>query len=89
MDYHIITTAEEGVRRLESDPPSGDRFELAISDSFTFAGKPDKVGFGMALLLRRILKLRYEPDGFDQNDGFKLYRYKMMKSITSQADGAS
>jgi len=78
MSETIIATAEEGIRHLEAHQPVGDRFELAISNSFTFKGKPDKVGFGMALILNRILKMRYEPDGFEQKDGFRLYRYKKM-----------
>ena len=76
MSENIIATAEDGVRQLEVHQPSGDRFELAVSSSFTFKGKPDKVGFGMALILDRILAMGYEPDGFEQKEGFRLYRYK-------------
>ena len=79
MNAIIIATTEDGIRHLEAHPPSADRFELAVSESFTFAGKPDKVGFGMALILRRILAMRYEPDGFEQKEGFRLYRYKRMQ----------
>ena len=76
MSEHIIETPEEGIRQLEEKPPLGDRFELSVSNSLTFKGKPDTVGFGMALILRRILAMGFEPDGFEQKDGFKLYRYK-------------
>jgi hypothetical protein len=84
----IIMSAEDGIKHLEAHPPSGERFELAISNSFTFRGKPDKVGFGMALILNRILAMRYEPDGFEQKDGFRLYRYKRMQRI-EQADASN
>jgi hypothetical protein len=70
--------AEEGVKHLEMHPPSGASFQLAISESFTFAGKPDTMGAGMAVLLDKILGIGYEPDGFEQKNGFKLYRYKKM-----------
>jgi hypothetical protein len=40
MNERIINTAEEGIAYLETNPPSGVAFHLAISDSFTFAGKP-------------------------------------------------
>ena len=79
MNYTIIKSAEEGIKYLESHPPSGDSFQLAISESFTFAGKSDTMGAGMAVVLDRILGFGYEPDGFDQKSGFRLYRYKKMQ----------
>jgi hypothetical protein len=75
----IIASAEDGLKYLGDHPPSGDSFQLAISGSFTFAGKPDAVGAGMAVLMDKILGLGYEPDGFEQKDGFRLYRYKKMR----------
>ena len=72
----IIKTTEEGLKHLQTHPPSGDSFQLLISDSFTFAGKPDVTGGGMAIILHKVLGLGYWPDGFDQHSGFKIYRYK-------------
>lgn len=51
-------------------------FELAIADGCTFAGQVDVIGAGMALVLNAILAQGYEPDGFAQCEGFRLYRYK-------------
>jgi hypothetical protein len=79
MTHTIITSAEQGIKHLGSHPPSGDSFHLAISDSFTFAGKSDTMGAGMAVMLDKILGLGYEPDGFEQKSGFRLYRYKKMR----------
>ena len=79
MGQTIIHSAEEGAKHLEDNPPSGDSFTLAISDSFTFVGHPDTMGAGMAILLDKILGLEYEPDGFEEMDGFKIYRYKKME----------
>ena len=76
MTDNIITTAEGGLKHLQMHPPSGDSFQLLISDSFTFAGRPDLDGAGMAIILDRILGLGYWPDGFEQQSGFKVYRYK-------------
>lgn len=81
MSENIIATAEDGIKHLEAHPPSGDRFELAISDIFTFKGKLDRVGFGMALILNRILAMGYEPDGFEQKEGFRLYKYKKVQKV--------
>ena len=79
MSQPPITSAEEGIKYLASHPPSSDSFDLLISDSFTFAGKADTTGAGMAVLLDKILGLGYEPDGFEQKSGFKSYRYKKMQ----------
>lgn len=79
MGHTIIKSAEDGITYLESQPPSGDSFQLAISESFTFAGKSDTMGAGMAVLLDKILGFGYGPDGFEQKSGFRLYRYKKMQ----------
>jgi hypothetical protein len=75
----IIKTTEEGLKYLEAHSPLGDGFHLAISDSFTFAGEPDRMGAGMAILLDRILGLGCMPDGFEQKTGFRLYAYTKMR----------
>ena len=79
MNQTTFKSAEEVLAYLETNQPAGGLFQLAISDSFTFSGQPDTVGAGMAVILEKILKLGYEPDGFDQKDGYKLYNYKQME----------
>ena len=79
MDETIFKSAEEVLVYLEINRPTGGLFQLAISDSLTFSGQPDTMGAGMAVMLDKILGLGYEPDGFDQKDGYKLYNYKQMK----------
>jgi hypothetical protein len=79
MSETIISTTEEGLKYLEAHDPSGDGFNLAISDSLTFAGKPDTVGAGRAILLDKILGFGFMPDGFEQKSGFKIYAYKKMQ----------
>jgi atypical dual specificity phosphatase len=76
MSEPIIKSAEEGIEYLGARPPSGSSFVLAISDQFTFAGRPDNMGAGMAILADKILGLGYMPDGFEQKNGFRLYAYK-------------
>jgi hypothetical protein len=79
MNEMIFKSAEEVLDYLETNQPIGGQFQLAISDSFTFAGQPDTIGAGMAVMLDKILGLGYEPKGFDQKDGYKLYTYQQME----------
>jgi hypothetical protein len=72
----IFKTAEEARAHVLATKITGDRFELAISDDFTFAGRPDKAGAGMAIVLDAILVQDYTVDGFEQRDGYRVYRYK-------------
>ena len=72
----IFRTAEEARAHVLATKISGDRFELAISSDFTFAGQPDTTGFGMCFVVDAILAQEYIVDGFEQRDGYRLYRYK-------------
>ena len=72
----IFKTAEEARAHVLAKEITGDRFELAIRDDFTFAGRPDKEGAGMAIVLDAILAQDYTVDGFEQRDGYRVYRYK-------------
>jgi hypothetical protein len=47
-------------------------FELPISDSIN-----DPLGLTMALLLDTMLKKGWEPDGFEQQEGYRVYKYKI------------
>ncbi len=74
----IFKSAEEAAEHVNATSISGDRFELAISDDVTFAGQPDTMGAGMAILVDGILAQGYIPDGFEQRDGYRLYSYVLM-----------
>ena len=75
----IFNSAEEVADYVNGATITGDRFEIAISDDFTFAGQPDTMGAGMAVLLDGILAQGYIPDGFEQRDGYRLYSYIPME----------
>lgn len=75
----IFKTAEEARTHVQATKLDGERFELAISDNFTFAGRPDTMGAGMAIVLDAILAQDFAVDGFEQRDGYRLYRYKPLK----------
>ena len=59
MAEPIIKTVKEVLKHLQSHPPSGDSFQLLISDSFTCAGEADVTGGGVAIILHRILGLGF------------------------------
>jgi hypothetical protein len=71
-----FATAESAVQYVEAATFSQPTFTLQIADNFTFAGQPDRMGAGMAILLDAILARGFVPDGFEQKDGYRLYRYK-------------
>jgi len=50
-------------------------------NEFTFGGQPDSWGAGMAVVLDAILAQGYGPDGFEQRDGYRVYRYKPLSQI--------
>lgn len=74
----IFKSAEEAADHVNTTSISGDRFELAISDDVTFAGQPDTMGAGMAIIVDGILGQGYMPDGFEQRNGYRLYSYVLM-----------
>ena len=75
----IFESAESAYAHLVATKLEGPSFELAISDGMTFAGDQDLIGAGMAMILDAILAQDYEPDAFEQRDGYRLYRYKRME----------
>jgi hypothetical protein len=71
----IFKTAEKARAHVLATKITGDRFELAISSDFTLAGHPDTTGAGMCFVVDAILAQEYIVDGFEQRDGYRLYRY--------------
>ena len=76
----VFGSAEEASKFVKTTPIAGPSFELAIADGFTFAGSPDTIGAGMAIVLDAILGQGYGPDGFEHRDGYRLYRYRPLES---------
>ena len=66
-----ITSLKEAIDAVEKYHGRAEDFRLAISDSVL-----DPVGANMAVLLDRILAKGFEPDGYDQMDGYRVYKYK-------------
>jgi len=73
----IIESAENVVKYLDVHPPSGASFRLAVSDSFTFMGKRDASGAGIALVVAELYKRGYQPEGQpEQKSGFRIITFK-------------
>lgn len=69
-----ITTLDEAMRLVEEFEGVPTDFRLAIDDSLN-----DIVGVNMALITDRILQRGWEPNGFTQGEGFRVYLYKEFK----------
>ena len=66
-----ITTIEEANRIIEEYQGAASDFQLPIADSLL-----DPVGVNMAIITDYILARDFMPDGFEQKDGYRLYKYK-------------
>ncbi len=71
MNPHTnIESAREAINSYNGAPKE---FLLSISDELN-----DPMGMNMAILTDVALSKGWEPDGFDQEKGYRVYRYKML-----------
>ena len=66
-----IKTIEEAMQCIESFEGLPKDFKLPISDQFQ-----DPIGINMAIITDKILKRGWMADGFQQKEGYRIYRYK-------------
>ena len=64
---------DEVLKYVDEFQGEAEELELAISDALQ-----DPIGINMALITDRILKKGWEPDGFEEKDGYRVYKYKEM-----------
>ena len=69
-----ITTIEEAIRVVEEYQGAASDFQLPIADSLL-----DPAGMNMAIITDKILGKGFMPDGFEQKDGYRLYKYKVLE----------
>ncbi len=62
---------DEARRAIEDYEGSPDGFLLPVSDVLQ-----DPMGVGMAIITDAILAKGWDLDGFEQQDGYRVYRYK-------------
>jgi hypothetical protein len=69
-----IVSVKEGMDLVDLFTGSPREFELAVPDVLL-----DPVGISMALITDRVLRRGWQPNGFIQHEGFRLYSYKELE----------
>lgn len=69
----LINSIADAKRLIESFDGSPEEFLLPVSDELQ-----DNFGLNMAVITDHVLAKGWEPDGFEQRQGFRLYRYKAL-----------
>jgi hypothetical protein len=69
-----LNDVDEAAKYVDEFKGKPKELELAISDELQ-----DPIGINMALITERILAKGWEPDGFKQENGYRVYLYKEMK----------
>jgi len=77
MSPPLQSTVEAVLSQVDSIP-SGPSFELWIPQHLTLRGQSAPADVAMAVILDKILGMGYEPDGFSEADGGRIYRYRVM-----------
>lgn len=67
----VIETVDQALKKIDSFEGKPEDFVLRISHSLL-----DPVGVNMAIITDRILSRNWEPNGFEEGAGFRIYRYK-------------
>ncbi len=69
--FNNVNEAVDFINAFEGNP---EEFKLPIPDNLN-----DPMGMNMALITDSILAKEWEPNGYEQKDGFRLYLYKVME----------
>ena len=64
----------DAVRYVDAFEGRPEELQLAVSDNLQ-----DSIGMNMALITDRILAKGWEPSGYEQRDGYRIYLYKEME----------
>ena len=64
--------AEEVVKCIEEFDGKASDMKLSISDSLL-----DPIGINMAMITDKILAKGWEPDGYEEKEGYRVYKYKV------------
>ena len=67
----VVNTVDDALKTIDSYDGPPEEFFLPVSEQLL-----DPVGINMAIICDRILSRNREPNGFEQQVGFRIYRYK-------------
>ena len=67
----LITSVDKAKRAIESFEGAPEEFALPVSDELQ-----DQFGMNVAVITDCALARGWEPNGFEQRQGFRVYRYK-------------
>lgn len=70
MQNHPLTNIYSALSLIDGFTGRPEEFVLAISDALQ-----DPMGVNMALITDKVLERGWLPAGFEQKDGYRLYRY--------------
>ena len=68
-----FTTTEEAIEYINAYSGKAEEFELPIAESLL-----DPMGMNMAIITDSILAKDFEPVGFVQEDGYRVFRFKVL-----------
>jgi hypothetical protein len=69
-----FNNVDEALKYIDKFKGKPEELKLAISDDLQ-----DPIGINMALITDRIIRKGWEPDGFKQENGYRIYLYKEME----------
>ncbi len=73
MNVKPCTSIDGALAAIAAHQGPAETFTLPIADSLH-----DPMGMAIAILTDRILARGWEPGGYEQGEGFRVYRYKTM-----------
>jgi hypothetical protein len=74
MSVQPISDVHAAMSMIDAFDGPPEEFLLPIDDALQ-----DPIGMHMAIILDRALKRDWMPNGFEQKEGYRLYRYKKME----------
>jgi hypothetical protein len=78
MNKPSNSTVESLLSQIDGLASNSDQtFELWVPRNLTLRGQPARGDVAMAIVLDKILGKGYEPDGFDEDEGGRTYKYKI------------
>jgi len=69
-----VKTVDEAITFVENYNGPAENFELAVADSLL-----DPVGINMAIITDKVLSKGFRPAGFEQKEGFRIFKFKELE----------